>query len=308
MMSRKITVVGSTNIDMVMQVAHLPQLGETVTDATYAQVFGGKGANQAVAAARTGGDVSFVTHLGNDIYVDSIIQNFNEDGIDLSRLYRTDEINSGMALIMFDKSGNNYLSVSPGSNYHLTPDKIDECEALIAESAIVVLQMEIPIESNVRVMELAKKHGVKVMLNLAPARAFDRAWLPYLDYLVVNEVEATMASGVEVYSIESARRASEELLDMGCRGIVVTMGSLGAIYVTREEEIFSPAIKVKAVDTTSAGDTFCGALAVGLTEGMGASEAMRFASVAAGISTTRIGAQPSIPSRGEVMERMRKGR
>lgn len=297
---KQITVIGSTNVDMLMALDQLPQKGETVTNGSFAQTFGGKGANQAVAAARAGGNTLFITHLGNDIYVDTILKNFREDNICTDHIYKTNEINSGMALVMFDQNGDNYLAVSPGSNYLLSPDKIEECESIIAKSSILILQMEIPIESNLKCFELARKYKIPVIFNLAPARAFEAGWLPYIDYFVVNEIEAYMASGIKVNSPETAKKAGEKLLSFGCKNVIITLGEKGAYATTGNKEYYVPAFKVNAVDATAAGDTFCGTLAVALTENKEMDEAVRFASAASALTVTKKGAQPSIPYRNEI--------
>ena len=197
-MENKIVVIGSSNIDMLMKMDHLPARGETVTDAVFHQVFGGKGANQAVAAARSGGDVAFINCVGDDAYAKEMVRNFKLDGINTEYVFSETGVSSGTALIMIGEDGDNYLSVAPGANYRLTPQYIDTVEELLKKAEILVLQYEILPETLAYVLQKADEHNVRVMLNFAPARDIDRNLLSRVSILVVNEVEAGFLTGITV--------------------------------------------------------------------------------------------------------------
>jgi ribokinase len=297
---KKIVVIGSSNVDLLMKMDHLPEKGETVTDAEFFQVYGGKGANQAVAAARAGGNVAFVNSVGEDAYTPQMVQNYKNDGIDTRYVFQEKGISSGHALIMIGGQGMNYLSVAPGANYKLTPQKIDEALPVFDEAAIIVMQYEIQEETIKYVIDLANNKNIPVLWNCAPARAFDLSYIPKINILVLNEVEAGFLAEMTVETEADAEKAAQKLVDRGVEKVIITLGSKGAFVVTKTEKVSVPAFKVEAVDTTAAGDTFCGAFAVALVEGKSLKEALQFASAAAAISVTRIGAQPSAPSRIEI--------
>lgn len=299
---KKIVVIGSSNVDMIMKMDHLPEKGETVTDAEFFQVYGGKGANQAVAAARAGGNVAFVNCVGEDAYTPQMVQNYKDDGIDTSFVFHEKGIASGHALVMIGDAGMNYLSVAPGANYLLTPQKIDEAMPVIQDAAMIVMQYEIPEATIKHVVNNANELGIPVMFNFAPARGFDLSYIPKMDILVLNEVEAGFLAKMQVQNEEDAEKAAKKLVDSGVKKVIITLGSQGAFVMTKDEKVQVPAYKVDAVDTTAAGDTFCGGLAVALVEGKSLRESLQFASAAAAISVTRMGAQPSAPTRKEIEE------
>lgn len=298
----KIVVIGSSNVDLLMKMDHLPEKGETVTDAEFFQVYGGKGANQAVAAARAGGNVAFVNCVGEDAYTPQMVQNYKNDGIDTQFVFQEKGVASGHALIMIGSAGMNYLSVAPGANYKLTPAKIDEAMPVIQEAAMIVMQYEIPEETIKYVIDIANQKSIPVMWNCAPARAFDVSYIPKINILVLNEVEAGFLAGIQVENEADAEVAAKKLVDSGVEKVIITLGSKGAFVLTKTEKVIVPAFQVEAVDTTAAGDTFCGAFAVALVEGKPLKESLQFASAAAAISVTRIGAQPSAPGRSEIDE------
>lgn len=301
-MKNKIVVIGSSNVDLIMKMDHLPAKGETVTDAEFMQVYGGKGANQAVAAARVGGNVVFINCVGEDAYTPQMVQNFINDGIDTQFIFHESGLASGHALVMIGNEGNNYLSVAPGANYRLTPDKIKESLPLIDEAAIIVMQYEIPEETIQYVIDLANQMNIPVLWNFAPARNFDLSYIPKVNILVLNEVEAGFLAQVPVKNEIDAEKAAGILIERGVEKVIITLGSKGAFVFTKEEIVSVPAFKVEAIDTTAAGDTFCGAYAVAIVEGKTSQKALRFASAAAAISVTRMGAQPSAPYRKEIDE------
>ncbi len=299
-MIRKIVVIGSTNVDFLIKTEKLPAFGETVTGGVFFQNYGGKGANQAVGAARAGGKVTFVTCLGEDLYADNLLENFKKDGIETSFIFRDRDEATGSALIMLDKDGNNYLSVASGANYKLTPDHIDQALNSITEAEMIVMQMEIPFDTIKYVFELAAKHNKKVLFNLAPAKPFDVGVLKKTYAFVVNEVEASMVTGLKVETDDEIMTAARELLKLGCKTAIITLGSRGSYVASDDFTGFVPAFKVKAVDTTAAGDVYCGSLAVALVEGKSLTDAVKFAGAASAISVTRLGAQPSAPLRKEI--------
>ena len=295
----KVVVIGSSNIDMVAQVSHLPAPGETVGDASFMQSLGGKGANQAVAAARLGGSVTFITSLGNDMYAEILKKHFKKEGITTD--YIIDDVNqpTGTALIFVADSGENCIAVAPGANYSLLPGSIIHFSKVIDEADIIVMQAEIPYETIKRIALLAKQKGKKVLFNPAPACLIDEELMKAIDILVVNELEAAFISGIE-YTGNNLEEIALSLLQAGARNAVITLGSQG-VYMKNDKEIIQlPGYKVNAIDTIAAGDTFCGALAVICAQREIDRDALSFANAAAAIAVTRSGAQPSIPTLDEV--------
>jgi len=299
-MNKKIVVIGSSNVDLIMKMDHLPEKGETVTNADFFQVYGGKGANQAVAAARAGGDVAFVSSVGEDAYTPQMLKNYKNDSIDTRFVFEEAGIASGHALIMIGDQGDNYLSVAPGANYKLTPERVDQALPVFEEAGIIVMQYEIPEETIKHVIDLANTRNIPVLMNFAPARQFDFSYIPKIDILVLNEVEAGFLAGMKVKNEQDAEKAAVKLIEQGVEKVIITLGAQGAFVLTNEEKIAVPAFNVNAVDTTAAGDTFCGAYAVATAEGMISRAALQFASAAAALSVTKMGAQPSAPSRTEI--------
>ncbi len=300
MKKNKIVVIGSSNVDLIMKMDHLPEKGETVTNAEFFQVYGGKGANQAVAAARVGGNVAFISCVGEDAYTPRMVQNYKEDGIDTSCVFHEKEVASGYALIMIGDAGNNYISVAPGANYKLTSKRIDEALPLIREAAVIVMQYEVQQETIKYVIDQANNLNIPILWNFAPARAFDLSYIPKVNILVLNEVESGFLAKMKVENEADAENAAKKLIENGVDKVIITLGSQGAFVMTKAEKVSVPAFSVDAVDTTAAGDTFCGAYAVAMVEGKNEKECLRFASAAAAISVTRMGAQPSAPTRREI--------
>jgi len=299
-MKSKIVVIGSSNIDLLMKMDHLPEKGETVTDAEFMQVYGGKGANQAVAAARAGGNIVFVNCVGEDAYTPQMVKNYQNDGIDTSFVFEEKGIPSGHALIMIGDKGDNYLSVAPGANYKLTPAKLNPAKSVIEDAAMIVMQYEIPEETIKYVIDFANKKNIPIVWNFAPAREFDFSYIPKVNILVLNEVEAGYLAEMTITSKTDAEKAAELLIKKGVEKVIITLGPQGAFVVTKDEKVSVSSYQVEAVDTTAAGDTFCGSLAVAMVEGKSLKEALQFASAAAAICVTRMGAQPSAPKRKEI--------
>lgn len=304
--SKTIVVVGSSNVDFTMKMERLPRVGETVTDAVFMQTYGGKGANQAVGAARAGGNVYFVNCVGDDDFTAPMLENYQKDGMNIDYVFKEEGISSGTALIMAGESGDNYLSVAPGANYKLTPDHIDQTGNLIKDAGIIILQYEILAETIKYVIDKAYKEGTPVLWNFAPAREFDFSYLEKIDTLVVNESEAEFITGKKIVNCDDAQVVAQEILEMGPEKVIVTLGKAGSYLLTNEEEIMVPAFTVDAVDTTAAGDVFCGAFSVAIVEGKSHKEVLRFASAASALSVSKMGAQPSAPYRKDIEEILNK--
>jgi ribokinase len=305
----KILVVGSSNTDLIATVKNFPTAGETIVGKSFLQVMGGKGANQAVAALKLGGDVKFITCLGKDANGQNTLQYFIETGLDVSSALQVEGVPSGTAIILVDEKGENCIVITPGANNELSPDYIHQIENDIAACDMVVLQMEIPYETVKTVCELAHKQHKKVMLNVAPARQLDTGLIQMIDILVVNETEAETISGEKITAIGEGA-IIDKLLELGAKTVVLTLGQQGCILKNGKEFHSVPAFRVKALDSTAAGDTFCGALAAELGRGHTWEETLKFATAASAICVTRMGAQPSIPTEKEVREflRMKKER
>ncbi len=302
-MTVKITVIGSANVDFIMQTPRLPAVGETITGGHFKQTFGGKGANQAVAAARAGAQVTFVAALGHDATGQSYLEQLKKDGLDTTHVSLEADTPSGTALVMFDDKGDNYLTVAPGANDHITPQRVDAAEQAIAQSDWAILQREIPDVSNARVMALAQQHGCLVMLNYAPAHDLALKPGPRVHALIVNETEAAALASTPVDPTNTAAcmKLATQLRDTGGHQLVViTLGKDGAVFADAAGAAHAQAFNVKAADSTAAGDTFCGCLAVALSEGKPLAGAVHFASAASALSVTRVGAQDSIPTRDEI--------
>jgi ribokinase len=303
MKSKTIIVVGSSNMDMVVKTEHIPVPGETVLSGSFFMNAGGKGANQAVSVARLGGEVVFITKLGNDIFGKQFSRLYNDEGIDTSFIVSDEDLPSGVALITVDKSGENSIVVASGANAHLHFSDIKPALNAIAKAGIVLLQLEIPMDTVNEVVRFAFANGVKVILNPAPANTLSQELLDGLDILTPNKTEAGMLSGLNVNNIESAKKAAKAICNRGVKNVVVTMGDLGAVICQQGKCSVVSAQKVETIDTTAAGDVFNGALAVALSEDKSLEEAVEFASEAAAISVTRMGAQSSIPYRNELLSR-----
>lgn len=299
-MNSDIVVIGSCNTDMVVNVKRLPLAGETVIGGKFFMNSGGKGANQAVAAARLGGKVHFIAKIGNDIFGQRFVEQYIKEGINVEHIYKDNELPSGAALIMVDAEGENCIAVSSGANASLSPENMFDAFPVIEKGELVLMQLEIPVETVEYVAALANEKGKKVILNPAPAIYVPDSLFKNLYMIIANETEAEYISGVTIKDMESVYRAADIIGDKGVKNIIITLGSKGAFVKERSGYHQVPAIKVKAVDATAAGDTFCGAVCVALSEGKSVLDAVEFANKCASVTVTRMGAQSSLPYRKEV--------
>jgi ribokinase len=294
----RIVVVGSANTDMIVQSDHLPQPGETVLGGQFMIAAGGKGANQAVAAARLGAQVTFVARLGTDSLGDQALAGYEAEGIDCTFIARDTQLPSGVALIFVDGAGENMIAVASGANSALAPTDVARAEATLRAADVVVAQLEIPLETVAVALDLARRHGVQIILNPAPAQPLPDTMLRGA-ILTPNEVEVARLVGIEDIP-DQPEEAARPLLARGARAVVVTLGKAGVLVVTHERVERVPGFAVQAVDTTAAGDAFNGGLAVALSRGESLAAAVGYASAAAALSVTRLGAQPSLPTQAEV--------
>jgi ribokinase len=307
-MKPRIVVVGSSNTDMILQMDRIPRPGETILGDAFSMAAGGKGANQAVGAARAGGAVTFVARVGRDLFGDQALAGFRKDRINTRYIVRDRTTPSGVALIFVAKGGQNSIGVASGANGRLLPADVRRARAAIEGAQVLLTQLETPLETVEAAAKLAAARGVKVILNPAPARPLPDSLLRKVSILTPNESEAELLTGVRVHDDRSAERAAERLLAKGVTTVVITLGARGAYVAHGERRERVPGFPVKAVDTTAAGDVFNGALAVALGEGIQLAEAVRFANAAAAISVTRLGAQPSAPVRREIEMFLRSNR
>ena len=291
----KIVDIGSSNTDMTIKRDRLPNPGETVLGGEPRMGPGGTGANQAVAAQRLGANVSFICKVGRDIFGDNAISGYQKEGIDCSRILRSDKA-SGTALILVDGNAENCIAVAPGANADLTPEDVDSVADVIRSADYLILQLEIPVESVLRAAKIAHEAGVYVILNPAPACHLPEELFGYISLITPNQTESALLSGVE----DNLDAAVERLMQLGVKDVVVTLGSKGSLVISEGAKTLVPSLKVKAVDTTAAGDTFCGALCVALSEGCSLVDAAGFATKASALTVQKMGAQDSIPFRSDI--------
>jgi ribokinase len=293
-------VIGSLNMDLVTRAPRLPRGGETLIGESFSTIAGGKGANQAVAAARLGAQVSMVGCVGSDAYGQQLRGALLAEGIDCQAVSVVDG-SSGVALIVVDDNSQNAIVIVAGANGELTPTVLDRFDAVLQTADVIICQLEVPDATVGHALKRGRELGKTVILNPAPAsRALPAEWYAYVDYLIPNESEAMVLSGLAVDSLETAEAAATQLIAAGAGKVIVTLGAQGLMFANGSSFEHFPAPRVKAVDTTAAGDTFVGGFAAALASGKGEVEAIRFGQVAAALSVTRAGAQPSIPTLLEV--------
>jgi len=296
----KILVIGSSNTDMVIKTEKLPAPGETILGGTFLMNPGGKGANQAVAAARLGGETTFIAKRGNDLFGNQMIGLLKKEGIDTKYIVKDPDLPSGIALITVDSEGENNIVVAPGSNSSLVAEDIPAELLSSGKYAILLLQLEVPLMTVEYAALTAAEHGIKVILNPAPAAKLHDYLLRHIWLITPDETEAEIITGIKVRDLATADTAATWLLKKGVKNVIITMGAAGAFLKTDTVTEMFPGIKVNAVDTTAAGDVFNGALAVAVAEGKNLEKAVEFANKAAAICVTRLGAQASAPYRKEV--------
>ena len=305
---KNIVVIGSSNTDMVVKTSHLPVPGETVLGGDFFMNAGGKGANQAVAAARYGNRVVFIAKTGNDLFGEQVRKSMKEDGIVTDYVFIDEEHPSGVALITIDQKAENCIVVAGGANMYLKPEDIDKAKEEILGGDVVLMQLETPIETVEYAAKMAAEAGVKVILNPAPAPAepLSKELISNLYLITPNRSEASRLTGIEVTDLASAQRAALALYDMGAKNVIVTLGSEGSLVYDGHMMMRVEAIKVEAVDTTAAGDTYNGVLASVIAEGKSLIDAVHEANIAGAISVTRMGAQPAAPTREEIIAMKKK--
>jgi ribokinase len=298
MQKKQIVVIGSSNLDYIVTMDHFPKGGETLEGLSFTQAMGGKGANQAVAACRSGGKVSFITCVGDDSSGENALDYYNNEGIDTSLSLVKENVTTGAALIWVDKNGENCIIVIPGANRYLTSDQIIPHSDRLIEADTILLQLEIPYETVRTICRVASSH-TKIILNAAPAYPIEEEILKSIYMLVVNETEAETITSCKLETI-GENAMVEALLKKGVKNVILTLGCKGSIYSNGVEWLQIPAFKVAVKDTTAAGDTFCGALAVGIGKYNDMRKAITFATAAAALCVTTLGAQPSIPGEEEI--------
>jgi ribokinase len=296
----RLLVVGSANMDLVVRAPHIPRPGETLSGSDFVTVPGGKGSNQAVAAARLGAEVCFAGRVGNDPFGKHLARGLAENGVNTDHLGSDETAPTGIAMIIVDEAGENSIVVAPGANHRIRPDAIDKLKPLIETVDFLVLQLEIPVETVDRALETARACGVRSLLDAGPAKALPPDVLRKADIVSPNESETEALTGCAVTDIESARRAAGSLLGMGVATVVLKLGANGAFIASDTVTAHVPAFEIQPVDTTAAGDGFTAALAVALAEGKEIESAVRFANAAGALAALEYGAQPSMPTRSAV--------
>ena len=297
----KILIVGSCNTDMIVRADTLPVPGETILGESFITNPGGKGANQAIAASRLGGDVSFISKIGNDLFGLQTMEILRSSNIDSEYIFTDRKSPSGVALVFVDSVGENSIVVAPGANSSLSKEDIRKAACKFKEADIVLIQLEIPVGTAEYAVEMAIGYGKKVVLNPAPATALDASFLNNVNTILPNRIEAQMLSGIRITDEQSAFSAAEAISSKGVENVVITLGKDGAYVYSPDCKTIVKAANVHSVDTTGAGDTFCGAFCVYLAEGNSIYDCARFANAAAALATTRVGAQSSIPYRSDIV-------
>lgn len=297
---KKIIVIGSSNVDMVVRTSHLPAPGETILGGEFFMNQGGKGANQAVAIKRLGGNLIFMAKLGNDVLGRQSVGYFKKEGIDTRYIALDEDSASGVALISVDDHAENSIVVASGANMLLNEQDVDKMLEEMCEGDILLMQLEIPLQTVEYAARKAFGKGVKVVLNPAPARSLPKELFRHLYMVTPNRIEAEMLTGIKIANDADVEKVAEEICAMGVKNVIITLGSKGCLIREEGVSYHIDAFKVEPVDTTAAGDTFNGALCVGLSEGMDLKQAAVMASKASSIAVTRMGAQSSIPYREEL--------
>jgi len=299
-MSKKILVLGSSNIDLILKISRFHQPGETIIGENLVTAFGGKGANQAIASKRLGGNVALITKLGDDHYGKSYRHYLIQNGLPPKCLLKDKKLPTGVALIELNPKGENRIIVSPGANGSLSEKDLKRFCPFWKEIRVFVTQLEIPIQTVEMGLEMAKEHGALTLLNPSPSIRLSSDILSAVDFLVPNELEAQFLTGLKMKCERDIPKIAKRLLDHGVKNVVITLGSKGLFFKNQIEKIWMKAFSVNVVDTTAAGDAFMGALACGLAENRPIRDILKFANGAGALATTKLGAQPSLPFKKEL--------
>ena len=297
-----IVVVGSFIMDLVFRTYRRPNRGETVVGKEFGMFTGGKGYNQAIAASRLGANVTMVGCLGTDMFGDMFISSLQKDGVDINFVFRDPNTGTGVASpVVYESEGDNSIIIVPRANLTLTPAHIEAASSVIVAADLLMLQLEIPIETSMRAAEIAHAAGVRVMLNPAPFSKLPNNFYKFIDIITPNEIEASQLTGMQVDNIETAKQIGKNIMSLGPKIVVLTLGQRGAYYFNSKEEIQIPAFKVNSVDPTAAGDAFCAGFGVAISQGQNATQAVRMGNAAGGLATTILGAEPSLPKLEQVL-------
>lgn len=300
----KVVVLGSINMDLVIRCKHLPRPGETIIARSSQEVPGGKGANQAVAAARLGGHVSMIARVGNDAFAGRLLENLQREKVHTDSVLQCDDTASGIAIVNVEDSGENSILVVPGANHQLSPDDVAKFQSLIESSDLLLAQLEVPLPTVQAAFALARSLGKRLILNPAPMPTDFPAELFQVDLICPNQSEASALLGVQIETVEDAKQAVKQLLARGAKAVIITLGGQGAVLHDGQQVTWIPPFPITPVDTTAAGDAFAGALAVRWSEGTTLHEAARFAAAAGAFAATQPGAQPGMPRREQLLSLM----
>lgn len=297
----KILVIGSFITDLSFRVPHRPKRGETIIGTDFGIFTGGKGYNQATAARRMGADVAMIGCLGKDFFSDLFLSSLQKDGIDHSRVIQDESIGTGVASpVIYDSENDNSIIIVPRANNSLLPHHLDQFEDFISKMDLIMLQLEIPLETCIRAAEIGKKHNIPILLNPAPARSLPKSFLQMVDIIIPNEVEVSQLTGINVDDLESLQKAGSRLMELGPKLVIITLGERGAFLMDSERGLLEKSFTVNVVDPTAAGDAFCGGFATILMSGVTTQEALRYGNACGALATTVLGAEPSLPNRDAV--------
>ena len=296
----QVTVVGSFMYDLVATAPRRPKTGETLVGNTFGMFLGGKGANQAIAASRAGAKVKMIGRLGNDLFGNQFLEKFSKEGINTDFVIQDDENGTGVGMPLIDASGNNSIVIIPQANMALTVDNINQAESIIAEADVLVMQCEVPMEANQRAAEIAKQNDTLVILNPAPAQLIPDQILKLVDIIIPNEIETETLTGLPTKTENDVLVAGKNLLSKGVETVILTLGDRGSLLLNEDGEKMIPAFDVSVVDTTAAGDSFCGVLAASLANGKSINLSVEIANAAGALAVTKLGAEPSLPQRDAI--------
>tara|TARA_Y100000758_G_scaffold282484_1_gene230689 strand:+ start:397 stop:1314 length:918 start_codon:yes stop_codon:yes gene_type:complete len=296
----QVTVVGSFMYDLVATVPRRPKTGETLVGNTFGMFLGGKGANQAIAASRAGSKVTMVGRLGNDFFGKQFLEKFSREGINTDFVTQDDENGTGVAMPLIDASGDNSIVIIPQANMALTVDNINQAQSTIADADVLVMQCEVPMDANQRAAEIAKQNDTLVILNPAPAQLIPDQILKLVDIIIPNEIETETLTGLPTKTENEVLVAGRNLLSKGVETVILTLGDRGSLLLNEDGEKLIPAFDVSVVDTTAAGDSFCGVLAASLANGISINLSVEIANAAGALAVTKLGAEPSLPQRDAI--------